>query len=47
MDKLLPEFYMFKTFFFSTILGAKDNLKVTQLCPTLCDPMDYTDHGIL
>ena len=20
---------------------------VTQLCPTLCDPMDYTVHGIL
>ena len=22
-------------------------MKVTQLCPTLCDPMDYTIHGIL
>ena len=22
-------------------------VKVTQLCPTLCDPMDYTGHGIL
>ena len=22
-------------------------MKVTQLCPTLCDPMDYTGHGIL
>ena len=22
-------------------------LKVTQLCPTLCNPMDYTVHGIL
>ena len=22
-------------------------LKVAQLCPTLCDPMDYTVHGIL
>ena len=21
--------------------------KVTQLCPTLCNPMDYTAHGIL
>ena len=21
-------------------------MKVTQLCPTLCDPMDYTTHGI-
>ena len=23
------------------------NVKVAQLCPTLCDPMDYTLHGIL
>ena len=22
-------------------------MKVTQLCPTLCDPMGYTVHGIL
>ena len=22
-------------------------MKVTQLCQTLCDPMDYTVHGIL
>ena len=22
-------------------------VKVTQLCPTLCDTMDYADHGIL
>ena len=22
-------------------------LKVTQSCPTLCDPMDHTVHGIL
>ena len=22
-------------------------VKVTQLCPTLCDPMDYTVHGVL
>ena len=22
-------------------------VKVTQLCPTLCDPMDYIFHGIL
>ena len=28
---------------------SKDSLKVkvAQLCPTLCDPMDYTLHGIL
>ena len=23
------------------------NVKVAQLCPTLCDPMDYTIHGML
>ena len=23
------------------------DMKVAQLCPTLCDPMDYTAHGIL
>ena len=22
-------------------------VKVTQSCPTLCDPMDYTVHGVL
>ena len=22
-------------------------VKVAQLCPTLCDPIDYTVHGIL
>jgi len=25
----------------------KSEVKVTQSCPTLCDPMDYTVHGIL
>ena len=25
----------------------KVKVKVTQLCPTLCDPMDYTVPGIL
>ena len=28
-------------------LILKMKVKVTQLCPTLCDPMDYTVHGIL
>ena len=23
------------------------SVKVAQLCPTLCDPVDYTVHGIL
>ena len=22
-------------------------MKIAQLCPTFCDPMDYTTHGIL
>ena len=26
---------------------VKVKVKVTPLCPTLCDPMDYTVHGIL
>ena len=26
---------------------VKVKLKVAQLCPALCDPMDYTVHGIL
>ena len=25
----------------------KMKVKVTQSCPTLCDPMDYTAHGVL
>ena len=29
----------------ATVLEMK--VKVTQSCPTLCDPMDYTVHGIL
>ena len=27
--------------------SEKVKVKVTQSCPTLCDPMDYTVHGIL
>ena len=27
--------------------SRKVKVKVTQLCPTLCDIMDYTVHGIL
>ena len=27
--------------------GPGLKVTVTQLCPTLCDPMDYTVHGIL
>ena len=28
-------------------LSHKVEVKVAQSCPTLCDPMDYTVHGIL
>ena len=27
--------------------GTKEEAKVTQSCPTLCDPMGYSTHGIL
>ena len=29
------------------LVAAKVKVKVTQSCPTLCDPMDYTVHEIL
>jgi hypothetical protein len=28
-------------------MRVKVNVKVAQLCPTLCNPVDYTAHGIL
>ena len=28
-------------------MSVKVKMKVAQWCPTLCDPMDYTVHGIL
>ena len=28
------------------ILIMKVKMKFTQSCPTLCDPLDYTVHGI-
>ena len=28
-------------------MKVKVNVKVAQLCPTLCNPVDYTAHGIL
>ena len=30
-----------------TTYRGKVKMKVTQSCPTLCDPMDYIVHGIL
>ena len=32
---------------FSLPVARKVKVKVAQSCPTLCDPMDYTVHGIL
>ena len=29
------------------VFESEVKVKVTQSCPTLCDPMDYTIHGIL
>ena len=29
------------------ILASSSEVKITQSCPTLCDTMDYTVHGIL
>ena len=30
-----------------SLLGSYLKVKVTQSCPALCDPMDYTVYGIL
>ena len=35
----------FKTLLF--LFYGKLKVKVAQSCPTLCDPLDYTVHGIL
>ena len=32
---------------FRIIMCTDKSVKVTQSCPVLCDPMDYTVHGIL
>ena len=33
--------------YFMYCVFLKVSVKVAELCPTLCDPMDYTVHGIL
>ena len=33
--------------FTETTPSSPIGVKVAQSCPTLCDPMDYTDHGVL
>ena len=37
----------FKIFKICFQLKGENEVKVTQLCPTLCDPMDCMVHGIL
>ena len=49
-DITLPtKVHLFKAMVFPVIIyGCVYMLaKVPQSCPTLCDPMDYTDYGIL
>ena len=36
-----------QNYVYSVVISLKVKVKVAQLCPTLCDPMDYTVHGIL
>ena len=43
--KRSPRSFFHWEMFFS--LDFISEVKVTQLCPTLCDPMDSTVHGIL
>ena len=37
----------FKIFTVNKKSAINMKVKVTQSCPTLCDPMDYTVHGII
>ena len=52
-DSVLPSFTDLLFFFFFYIylpalgLSCSMKVKVAQLCPTLCDPMDYIIHGVL
>ena len=43
--KCTPQLIGINFIIFNT--GVKDTVKVSQSCPTLCNPMDYTVHGIL
>ena len=33
--------------FLIQVCESEGEVEITQSCPTLCDPMDYTIHGIL
>ena len=45
--KNFPQFIGTHTFKGFNVVNEAVKVKVTQLCPTLCNPMDYTVHGIL
>jgi len=47
LSTLLPSFGVVNNFILAILIGVKVKAKVTQLCPTLCDPMDCIVHGIL
>ena len=47
-DITLPaKVYIVKAMAFPVVMYGCDKVKVAQLCPTLCDPMDCIVHGIL
>ena len=45
--KNFPHFVGTHTFKGLNVVNEIVKVKVSQLCPTLCNPMDYTVHGIL
>ena len=47
-DITLPaKVYIVKAMAFPVVMYGCDKVKVAQLCPTLCDPMDCIVHGVL
>ena len=44
---LLMKVHIIKAMVFPVVTYSCEKVKVIQLCTTLCDPMDYTVHGIL
>ena len=47
-DITLPaKVYIVKAMAFPIVMYGCDKVKVAQLCPTLCDPMDCIVHGVL
>ena len=42
------DIYTYNIYIYDTFCCTLETkVKITQLCPTLCDPMDYTVRGIL